>query len=75
MELWLKRRAALYTLIKLVDENNGNITINADKVKRVFNDVDDIVKIEYSTGKVSLLADADFNTMNNVILKMEEYTQ
>lgn len=47
MEQWLKKRAALYQLIKLVDENDGSITINTDKVKRVFNDEDDIVRIEY----------------------------
>lgn len=69
MEERMKRRAALYMLIKLVDENNGSITINTDKVKRVFNDEDDIVRIEYVTGEVALLADADFDTMNDAILK------
>ena len=57
MEQWLKKRAALYMLIKLVDENDGSITINTDKVKRVFNDEDDIVKIEYVSGEIALLAD------------------
>ena len=70
MEQWLKKRAALYQLIKLVDENDGSITINTDKVKRVFNDEDDIVRIEYVNGEVALLADADFNTMNDIILKL-----
>lgn len=69
MDKWLKKRAALYQLIKLVDENNGSITINTDKVKRVFNDEDDIVRIEYVTGEVALLADADFETMNDAINK------
>lgn len=69
MDKWLKKRAALYQLIKLVDENNGCITINTDKVKRVFNDENDIVRIEYVTGEVALLADADFETMNDAILK------
>ena len=67
MEQWLKKRAALYMLIKLVDENDGSITINTDTVKRVFNDEDDIVRIEYVTGEVALLADADFETMNDTI--------
>ena len=70
MEERMKRRAALYMLIKLVDENDGSITINTDKVKRVFNDEDDIVRIEYVNGEVALLADADFNTMNDIILKL-----
>ena len=69
MDKWLKKRAALYQLIKLVDENNGCITINTDKVKRVFNDENDIVRIEYVTGEVALLADADFETMNDTINK------
>ena len=71
MEAWLKKRAALYMLIKLVDENDGSITINTDKVKRVFNDEDDVVRIEYVSGEVALLADADFDTMNNAITKWQ----
>ena len=71
MDERMKRRAALYMLIKLVDENNGSITINTDKVKRVFNDADDIVRIEYATGEVALLADADFQTMNDAINKWQ----
>lgn len=71
MEEWLAKRAALYQLIKLVDENNGNIIICTNKVKRVFNDTDDVVKIEYATGEVGLLADADFETMNEVIHKWQ----
>ena len=71
MDERIKRRAALYMLIKLVDENNGSITINTDKVKRVFNDEDDIVRIEYASGEVALLADADFETMNDAINKWQ----
>ena len=63
----IKRRAALYMLIKLVDQNNGSITVNTDKIKRVFNDEDDIVRVEYTTGEVGLLADADFQTMDDAI--------
>lgn len=71
MDERMKRRAALYMLIKLVDENDGSITINTDRVKRVFNDSDDIVRIEYVNGEMALLADADFDTMNNAILKWQ----
>ena len=71
MEKWLAKRAALYQLIKLVDENNGSINVNTGKVKRVFNDADDIVRIEYVSGEVALLADADFDTMNEAILKWQ----
>lgn len=69
MEEWLKKRAALYQLIKLVDANNGSISIGTDRVTRVFNDEDDVIRIEYVGGDVGLLADADFNTMNDAILK------
>ena len=65
----MKRHAALCMLIKLVDENNGSINIGTDTVKRVFNNTDDVVRIKYATGEVALLADADYNTMNNAVLK------
>ena len=71
MEQWLKKRAALYTLIKLVDENNGSIDVYTDKIKRVFNDEAEIVKVEHSNGTIGLLADLDFNTMNEVIMKCQ----
>ena len=71
MDNWLKKRAALYQLIKLVDANNGSISIGTDRVTRVFNDEDDVVRIEYVTGEVGLLADADFDTMNDAILKWQ----
>lgn len=69
MEERMKRYAALCMLIKLVDENNGSISIGTDKVKRVFNDTDDVVRIEYANGEVALLADADYDTMNDAVLK------
>ena len=67
----IKRRAALYMLIKLVDQNNGSITVNTDKVKRVFNDADDIVRVEYTDGEIALLADAEFQTMDDAIQKWQ----
>ena len=69
MEKWLQKRAALYMLINLVDENNGSIDINNGTVRRVFNDADEVVRVEYTTGEVALLADADFETMNDAVLK------
>lgn len=71
MDTRTKRNAALYMLIKLVDENNGSITVNTDKVKRVFNDDEDIVRIEYTSGEIALLADADFQTMDDAIHKWQ----
>ena len=65
----IKKQAAFYILVKLVDENNGSITINTDKIKRVFNDGNDYVHIEYTSGEVGLLGDADFETMNDAVLQ------
>ena len=67
----MKRNAALCMLIQLVDANDGSINIGTDKVKRVFNDKDDVVRIEYATGEVALLADADFKTMDEAIHKWQ----
>lgn len=67
----IKKRAALYMLIDLVDKNGGSITVGTDKVKRVFNDDEDIVRVEYTTGEIALLADADFKTMDDAIHKWQ----
>ena len=72
MEERLKRNAALCMLITLVDNNNGSINIDNDTVTRVFNDADDVVRIEYANGEVALAADADYNTMNNAVLKWKD---
>ncbi len=69
MEERIKRHAALCMLIKLVDKNDGDIEVNTDQVKRVFNDEDSVVRIEYVTGEVGLLADADYETMNSAVWK------
>ena len=52
-----------------MDENNGSLNVGSAKTKRVFCDEDDVVRIEYVNGEVQLLADSDFNTMNEAILK------
>lgn len=72
MEERMKKRAALCMLITLVDNNNGCINIGTDTVKRVFNDEDEVIKIEYANGIVALAADADYDTINNAVLKWKE---
>ena len=72
MEQRMKRNAALCMLITLVDNNNGSINIGNDTIKKVFNDADDVVRIEYVSGEVALLADADFDTMNDAVMKWKE---
>ena len=65
----MKKYVALSMLINLVDANNGTIHVGTDKVRKVFSDSNDVVKIEYVSGEVGLLADADYDTMNNAVLK------
>ena len=69
MDMRVKKQAAFYMLVKFVDENNGSITVNTDKVKRIFNDGNEYVHIEYVSGEIGLLGDADFDTMNDAVLK------
>ena len=58
-------------LIDLVDKNGGSISVGTDKVKRVFNDDEEIVRVEYNSGEIALLADADFQTMDEAIHKWQ----
>ena len=67
MDERMKKRAAVYQLIRLVDERGGEIKVDGDKVRRVFNDADDIVRMELATGETVLVADQDFATLDCVI--------
>lgn len=46
MDRRMKRQAALYMLITLVDEYGGSIDINAGTIRRVFNDENQVVKAD-----------------------------
>ena len=72
MEERMMKRAALCMLITLVDNNNGSINVGTDTVKRVFNDENEVVKIESANGVVALAADADYDTINDAVLKWKE---
>ena len=72
MDERLKRHIALCMLISVVDYNNGSVEINSDTVRRVFNDENQVVKIEYANGIIALAADADYDTMNDAILKWRD---
>ena len=67
MDNRLKRQAALYMLISLVDENNGNIDINSDAIRRSFNDEDQTVMVEKSDGTIALAADMDGKNILNLL--------
>ena len=70
MDERMKKRAAVYQLIRLVDERGGEIRIDGDKVRRVFNDQDDIVRMELATGETVLVADQDFATLDGVVRRI-----
>ncbi len=69
----MKRHAALCMLIALVDENNGEIEINSTDIKRVFNDENEIVKVELANGDIVLAADQSYDSLNNAVLKWQKY--
>ncbi len=65
LEKRLLKRTALSVMINIIDCNNGQFVVNSSKVKRAFNDEDDIVKLEYTDGTIGLAADADFETLHS----------
>ncbi len=72
MEQRMKKHAALCMLIAIVDENNGEVEINSPDIKRVFNDENDIVKVELANGDVVLAADQSYESLNNAVLKWKK---
>lgn len=69
MDNRLKRQAALYMLISLVDENNGSIDINSDAIRRSFNDDDQTVMVEKSDGTIALAAEMDGEILDKAVRK------
>ena len=56
MDKRLKRQAALYVLIRLVDESEGFIDIHSDEVINSFSDEDQIVKAKLEEEDGMLMA-------------------
>ena len=73
MEERMKKRAALCMLITLVDNNNGCINIGTDTVKRVFNDEDEVVKIEYAKLGTPVQVKIHRKLQNGVVVKKKFY--
>ena len=69
MDKRLKRQAALYMLITLVDENEGYIEINSDVIRSTFNDEDQVVKAKLKDGTVALAADLDGDVLHEAVCK------
>ncbi len=72
MEQRMKRHAALCMLIAIVDENNGKIEINSGSVKQIFNDENEIVKVELANGDIVLAADQSYELLNDAVLKWQK---
>ena len=66
----MKRNAALYMLITIVDQTDGNVIVGNGEVRRVFNDDNDIVTIEYLDGSTDLAANAEYDVLNSIILHL-----
>ena len=69
MEDRMKRQAALYMLIKLVDDNNGSIIINSVDLRRAFNDENQVVNVEKTDGTIALAADMDGSVLDTAVRK------
>lgn len=69
MEDRMKRQAALYMLIKLVDDNKGSIIINSDDLRRAFNDENQVVNVEKTDGTIALAADMDGPVLDTAVRK------
>lgn len=64
-----KRQAALYMLIKLIDENEGFIDINSDVVECSFSDENQVVKAKLADGTIALAADLDGDVIHEAVCK------
>lgn len=69
MDARMKMQAAIFTIVTLVDENDGEIEINTDAVRRAFNDENDIVKFEMTDGTIQLLSDTDADILDEAVRK------
>ena len=69
MDKRLKRQAALYVLIRLVDESEGFIDIHSDEVINSFSDEDEVVKAKLADGTIALAADLDTDVLDRAVLK------
>ena len=72
MDVRMKKRAAFYTIVKLVDANNGSLTMNTSTIKRVFNDEDETVMAELTNGTVALAYDLDFGLLDAAIIEWRD---
>lgn len=68
----IRKRAAFYTVTSIVDANNGNVPFESDKLKRIFNNEDNVVMVEYTNGEIGLAADANIDTLESAICEWRD---
>ena len=56
-------------ILRLLGENDGILEVKSDKVKNVFYDTDDQIKIEYTDGTIGLLNDVDVEMIQGITKK------
>ncbi len=56
-------------VLRLLGENDGIIEVKSDKVKNVFYDTDNQIKIEYTDGTIGLLNDVDVEMIQGITKK------
>ena len=56
-------------ILRLLGENDGILEVKSDKVKSVFYDTDDQIKIEYTDGTIGLLDDVDVEMVQGITKK------
>jgi aminoglycoside N3'-acetyltransferase len=69
MDARMKKQAAIFTIVTLVDENDGEIEINTHAVRRAFNDENDTVQFEMTDGTIQLLSDTDADILDESVRK------
>ena len=69
MDTRIEKQVAITMLVTLVDENDGEIEINTDAVRRAFNDENDTVQFEMTDGTIQLLSDTDAEILDEAVRK------
>ena len=69
MDTRIEKQVAITMLVTLVDENDGEIVINTDAVRRAFNDENDTVQFEMTDGTIQLLSDTDAEILDEAVRK------
>ena len=67
MDKRMKKRAAFYTLVAILDANKGEILAHNHSIRRVYNDENDIVMAEKTDGSCCLAYDLSFDILDSLV--------